>query len=47
MRIRRAGNHYFVDLNIALSRQVTFQRSGLVAGDAKEAVKDVVKGNRN
>lgn len=42
VRIRRAGNHYFVDLNIALSRQVTFQRSGLVADAARNAVRQVL-----
>ncbi len=42
VRIRRAGNHYFVDLNIALSRQVTFQRSGLVADAARQAVRQVL-----
>ena len=42
VRIRRAGNHYFVDLNIALSRQVTFQRSGMVADAAKAAVRQVL-----
>lgn len=42
VRIRRAGNHYFVDLNIALSRQVTFQRSGIVADAAKAAVRQVL-----
>jgi cation diffusion facilitator family transporter len=42
VRIRRAGNHYFVDLNIALSRQVTFQRSGLVAEASRNAVRQVL-----
>lgn len=42
VRIRRAGNHYFVDLNIALSRQVTFQRSGLVADAARAAVRQAL-----
>ena len=42
VRIRRAGNHYFVDLNIALSRQVTFQRSGVVADAARAAVRQVL-----
>ena len=31
-RIRRAGNHYFVDISIGLARTVTFQRSEQVAG---------------
>jgi divalent metal cation (Fe/Co/Zn/Cd) transporter len=38
VRIRRAGNRYFVDLSIGLARNVTFQRSGQVA----EAVTDAV-----
>ncbi|HEY3929181.1 MAG TPA: cation transporter dimerization domain-containing protein, partial [Candidatus Koribacter sp.] len=42
VRIRRAGNHYFVDLNIGLSRQVTFQRSGIVADEARKAVRQVL-----
>jgi cation diffusion facilitator family transporter len=42
VRIRRAGNHYFVDLNIALSRQVTFQRSGIVADAARAAVRQIL-----
>lgn len=42
VRIRRAGNHYFVDLNIALSRQVTFQRSGIVADEARAAVRQLL-----
>lgn len=42
VRTRRSGNHYFVDLNIALSRQVTFQRSGLVADAARAAVRQVL-----
>jgi len=42
VRIRKAGNHFFVDLNIGLSRQVTFQRSGLVADAARAAVRQVL-----
>ncbi len=38
-RIRRAGNKYFADLNIALSRDVTFQRSGQVVDAVADAVK--------
>jgi len=37
-RIRRAGNRYFADLSVALSRKVTFQRSEQVAGAVTEAV---------
>jgi len=42
VRIRKAGNHFFVDLNMGLSRQVTFQRSGLVADAARAAVRQVL-----
>ncbi len=37
-RIRRAGNHYFADLSIALRRNLTFQRSGQVVAAATAAV---------
>ena len=37
-RIRRAGNHYFADLSIALRRNLTFQRSERVVAAATEAV---------
>jgi cation diffusion facilitator family transporter len=38
VRIRRAGNRYFADLTIGLSRNVTFQRSEQVTRDVEEAV---------
>ena len=41
-RIRRAGNRYFVDLGISLSRNVTFQRSGQVVISVTEAVHRVL-----
>jgi cation diffusion facilitator family transporter len=37
-RIRRAGNHYFADLSIALRRNLTFQRSERVVAAATEVV---------
>src|SRR5208282_2809433 len=38
IRIRRAGNRYFADLNVGLARTVTFQRSGQLAAAVSEAV---------
>lgn len=38
VRIRRAGNRYFADLNVGLARTVTFQRSGQLADAVSEAV---------
>jgi cation diffusion facilitator family transporter len=38
VRIRRAGNRYFVDLTIGLSRSVTFQRSEQVTREVENAV---------
>jgi divalent metal cation (Fe/Co/Zn/Cd) transporter len=37
-RMRRAGNRYFVDLTVGLTRNVTFQRSGQVVADITDAV---------
>ncbi len=42
VRIRRAGNHYFVDLSIGMSRNVTFQRSEQVTQDVANAVRKVL-----
>lgn len=42
VRIRRAGNRYFVDLSIGLARNVTFQRSEQVADTVTSAVHDVL-----
>ncbi len=38
VRIRRAGNRYFADLSIGLSRAVTFQRSEQMVGAVTRAV---------
>ena len=38
IRIRRAGNRYFADLNVGLARTVTFQRSGQLADAVSDAV---------
>jgi cation diffusion facilitator family transporter len=42
VRIRRAGNRYFADVSIALSRSVTFQRSGQVADEVTRTVHKVL-----
>jgi cation diffusion facilitator family transporter len=42
VRIRRAGNRYFADVSVGLSRGVTFQRSGQVAEEITEAVQRVL-----
>jgi cation diffusion facilitator family transporter len=42
VRIRRAGNKYFADLSVGLSRNVTFQRSEQVAGAVADAVHGVL-----
>jgi len=42
VRIRRAGNRYFADLSIGLSRNVTFQRSEQVADAVTDAVHNVL-----
>ncbi len=39
VRVRRAGNEYFVDLTIGLARNLTFQRSEQIVMAATEAVK--------
>jgi divalent metal cation (Fe/Co/Zn/Cd) transporter len=38
VRIRRAGNRYFVEVSIGLARRVTFQRSEQVVGDVTNAI---------
>lgn len=42
VRIRRAGNRYFVDLSVALRRNVTFEKSGQLAEDVAQAVHRVL-----
>lgn len=42
VRIRRAGNRYFADLSIGLSRNVTFQRSEQMADAVTSAVHEVL-----
>src|SRR5262252_6494456 len=42
VRIRRAGNRYFADLAVGLSRNVTFQRSGQVVSAITDAVHTIL-----
>ena len=42
IRIRRAGNRYFADVNVGLARTVTFQRSRQLAAAVSEAVHHVL-----
>jgi cation diffusion facilitator family transporter len=42
VRIRRAGNRYFADLNVGLARTVTFQRSGHLVAAVSEAVHGIL-----
>lgn len=39
VRVRRAGNDYFVDLTVGMARNLTFQRSEQIVTAATEAVK--------
>jgi len=42
VRIRRAGNRYFADLTVGLSRNVTFQHSDQVAAEIANAVHQIL-----
>ena len=42
VRIRKAGNRYFADLTVGLSRNVTFQRSGQVVAEISAAVSHIL-----
>jgi cation diffusion facilitator family transporter len=42
VRIRRAGNRYFADVEVGMSRGVTFQRSEQVVGAVSDAVQKVL-----
>lgn len=42
VRIRGAGNRYFADLTVGLSRNVTFQRSGQVVAEVEAAVRSIL-----
>ena len=42
VRIRRGGSRYFADISVAMSRNVTFQKSEQVANDAASAVRGLL-----
>jgi len=42
VRIRRAGNRYFVDLSIALARNVTFQASDAIADEVRLRINELL-----
>ena len=42
VRIRQGGNKYFADISVAMSRNVTFQKSEQVANDAAAVVRDLL-----
>ncbi len=42
IRIRRAGNHYFADVSLGLSRNFTFQRSEQIAAQVTRRVHEVL-----
>src|SRR5438270_2388752 len=42
VRIRRAGNRYFVDLSVGMGRNLTFQRSEQVTAQVTDAVQQVL-----
>jgi cation diffusion facilitator family transporter len=42
VRIRRAGNRYFVDLSVGLARNVTFQRAEQLADEVTSAIRRVL-----
>lgn len=44
VRIRRAGNQYFADLEVGISPRATFQRSEEIAGDVRRAVHQALPG---
>lgn len=43
VRIRRAGNRYFVDVSVGLARNVTFQKSEQVVADVSKAIHGLLK----
>jgi cation diffusion facilitator family transporter len=42
VRLRRSGNRYFADLSLGLERNLTFQRTQQVVGDATAAVRNLL-----
>ncbi len=43
-RVRRSGSAYFADLTLSLPRQLTFQRTEDLVGEATAAVQRVLPG---
>jgi cation diffusion facilitator family transporter len=44
VRIRRGGSKYFADVSIAMSRNVTFQKSEQVANEVSAAIRELLPG---
>ena len=44
VRVRRSGNAYFADLSLGLARNLTFQRSEQIVGDATATVQKILPG---
>ncbi len=44
VRIRRGGNRYFVDVSVAMSRTVTFQKSEQVSTEVAGRIRDILPG---
>lgn len=44
VRIRRGGSRYFVDVSVAMSRTVTFQKSEQVSTEVAERIRDLLPG---
>ena len=44
VRIRRAGNRYFADVSVAMSRNVTFQKSEQLANDVADCIRSLFPG---
>ncbi len=44
VRIRRGGSRYFVDVSVAMSRTVTFQKSEQVSTEVAERIRELLPG---
>jgi cation diffusion facilitator family transporter len=42
VRIRKAGNRYFVDISVALARNVTFQASDVIADEVRRRINELL-----
>jgi cation diffusion facilitator family transporter len=42
VRIRRAGNRYFVDISVALARNVTFQASDVISDEVRRRINELL-----